>query len=63
MTEMPTAMSPHDQPAVNQLTAQCRVISPTITARNWRTQASALSKNIHQLFILTGDANLSGYMD
>ena len=63
MPDNPTALNPPDQPMVNALTNECRLISPTITARNWQSQGIGLSQRITQLFVLTGDTNLSGYMD
>jgi hypothetical protein len=63
MPDNPTAMSPADQPTVNQLTRQCRLYTRQITARNWQTQALPLVQNITQLFILTGDPHLADYMD
>jgi hypothetical protein len=61
MPENPSAMSPADQPTVNLLTAQCRVLTRQITARDL-SPASTLSKNVLQIFKLTGDANLAGYV-
>lgn len=62
MPDNPLAISPNDQPAVNQLTTECRVHSRLITGRNWQTQAHEVSSRVSQLFALTGDANLSGYL-
>jgi hypothetical protein len=64
MTDTLLALAPADQPQVTQLTRECRVISPrTITGRNWQSQVTELTQRVTQLFKLTGDTRLAGYMD
>jgi hypothetical protein len=57
--ETPTAVNPQDQPFVTQLCQECRAY---IAARD-PSLINAISQNIQQLFVLTGNSHLASYFN